>query len=228
MTPGDGANSGFYTFSANGYALTMIGEEGNRSFTATTKGNGQKQWLKLAEKSSLSEDDYLVYTANKISVSDPAEEIVLYTRVRNGDKYEFYAVDYDGSLIRCYDEGDVIKWVGNQYETAIWKLTDYYNKDEQGNPTDPSGYYNLQNTYSGQYLAPQLAGDTVLSDDLVRLNLDGRYYQEEYTKIKCWDDTYYSYMGLKVDLESGKVVPCSSSQADDFYFARIILMEQTC
>ena len=221
VRPGKGENSGFYSFSAGGYSLAMTGEEGDRSFIGAS-GNNQKKWFKFAEKSSLTEDDYLIYTAKKISVSDRnSEEVVLYTRIWNGSKYEFYAVDYDGSLIRCYDDGDVIKWVGNQYETAVWELTDYYNYDEQGNPTGQNGYYDLRNTYSGNYIAPQLDGGKIVSDNATGVNLDGRYYQEEYTKIKTWDETYYSYVGLKVDLENKRVVPCPSSQSDDFYFARI-------
>ena len=218
VIPGTGNNKGFYSFVADGYALTIEGEEGNRSFTGS--GNStDKRWMKLAEKSPLTEDDYLIYTAKKIRVSDPAEQVILYTRVWTGSKYEFYAVDYDGSLIRCYDDGDVIKWVGNQYETAVFNLTNYIDYDNQGNPVN--GRYGLQNAYSGQYIAPQMNGNTVLSDSLVKLNLDGRFFEEDYTKIRCWDDTYYSYIGLKVDLENNKVVPCPPSQADDFYFARV-------
>ena len=106
-------------------------------------------------------------------------------------------------------------------EVAEFKVTDYYNYDEQGNPTGQNGYYDLRNTYSGNYIAPQLDGGKIVSDNATGVNLDGRYYQEEYTKIKCWDDTYYSYMSLKVDLENNRVVPCPSAQADDFYFAKV-------
>ena len=220
VVPGSGDHSGFYSFSTGGVMLTADGPEGSRFFTGSNESS-PKQWMKLAEKSPLTEDDYLIYTARKMGVSDPVEQVILYTRVWNGSQYEFYAVDYDGSLIRCYDEGDVIKWVGNQYETAVWELTDYYNQDEQGNPTTPTGYYELKNTYSGEFIAPKLAGNSIFSDKAAYLNLDGRYYQEDSTDIRCWDNTYYSYIGLKADLESGKAIPCTSSQADRFYFARI-------
>ena len=218
VVPGTGQHEGFYSFSADGAKLAMSGEEEHRSFAGAENDSG-KCWMKLAEKSQLTEDDFLIYSAKKISVSDPADQVVLYTRVWNGSHYEFYAVDYDGSLIRCYDDGDVIKWVGNQYETAVFNLTNHNDYDSQGNIL--SERYGLQNTYTEQYIAPQLEGNKVFADRLVKLNLDGRYYQEDYTSIKCWDDTYYSYIGLKVDLENHRVVPCPPSQADDFYFARI-------
>ena len=220
VSPGTGDYKGFYSFSSGGCLLTVNGEEGSRTFTGASGSKTKHNWMKLAEKSPLTEDAYLIYTAQKISVSDPADQVVLYTRVWNGSKYEFYAIDYDGSLIRCYDDGDVIKWVGSQYETAVWELTEHTKQDDQGN-TVPNGYYELKNTYTNKYIRPQLADDTLFSDSMAYLNLDGRYYQEDYTKIKCWDDTYYSYMGWKVDLENNRVVPCPSAQADDFYFARI-------
>ena len=219
VVPGTGANSGSYTFAAGGVALDLAGTEDNRAFTGSADG-GTRTRFKLAEKTFLTEDDYLIYTAQKISVSDPVDQVVLYTRVWNGSQYEFYAVDHDGSLIRCYDDGDVIKWVGNQYQTALWQLTEHTKTDEEGNKV-PNGYYELQNTYSDKYISPQLGTNTSLSGSESYLQLDGRYYQEDYSKIRCWDDSHYAYIGLKVDLENKRVVPCPSNQADDFYFARI-------
>ena len=106
VVPGTGANAGNYSFTANGCTLTMTGTDDSRGFTGVDNKNG-KIWFKLAEKSALSEDDYLVYSAKKIRVSDPADEVVLYTRIWNGTSYEFYVLNYDGSLIRCYDEGGI-------------------------------------------------------------------------------------------------------------------------
>ena len=220
VVPGANANRGCFSFtSSNGYTLAMTGSDDSRAFTGVT-GNPVKKWFRFAVKSNLSEDDYLIYTAKKLSVSDTVDQVVLYTRVWNEDRYDFYTVDYDGSLIRCYDEGDMIQWVGNQFETTVWELTEHTKLDENGSPV-PNGYYELKNTYSGQYIQPQLADGSLFSAKEAYLNLDGRYYQEDYTTIKCWDDAYYSYMGLKVDLENNRVVPCPSAQADDFYFARI-------
>ena len=59
----------------------------------------------------------MVYTAKKVSVSGPVkddgtidyevkdgEQVVLYTRIWNATtlEYEYYAVDYDGMLVRAY------------------------------------------------------------------------------------------------------------------------------
>ncbi len=220
VTPGTGDHEGFYAFSSGKYSLVVQGKEGNRYFTAAEGDASAHGWMKLAYKSSLSEDDYLIYSAQKISVSDPAEEVILYTRVWNETQYDFYAIDHDGTLIRCYDDGDVIKWVGNQFETAVWKLTEHTKTDEQGEDV-PNGYYELYNLYSKKYINPQLGTNTIFSNKEAFLNLDGRYYQEDYTDIRCWDSAYYSYMGLKVDLANNRVVPSPASQADDFYFARV-------
>lgn len=85
VVPGSGSNKGYYSFTANGCMLVMTGTEGNRNFTGTS-GTGGKKWFKFAEKSNLSDDEGLVYTAKKISASDPASEVVLYTRVWNETK----------------------------------------------------------------------------------------------------------------------------------------------
>ena len=217
VSAGTGENSGFYSFSSGDAVLAISGEEGSREFSGTTDET-QKHWMKLADKSMLTDDDYLVYSAKKIRVSDKnAKKVILYTRVWNGSRYDFYAVDYDGSLIRCKDDGDVIHWVGDQYETAVWEVSDHKTADGQ-----QTGYYELKNLKNGQYLNPQLSSeDPLFSGSESWINLDGRYYQEDYTTIKAWDTTYYSYIGMRADVESGKVVPCPSALAGDFYFAEV-------
>ena len=129
-------------------------------------------------------------------------------------KYEYYAVDHDGSLIRVYDSGDLIKWVGNQVNSALWEFTEYTNEDGT-----PSNYYELKNTaYSDTYLAPQSSG--IIADQPVGINLEGRQEGLDYTSIVAWDAPAYAYSGLKV--EGGKVVTCPKDEADDFYFAVIV------
>ena len=76
VVPGTGANAGNYSFTANGYTLAMTGNDDNKEFTGVGNKNG-KIWFKFAEKSALSEDDYLVYSAKKIRVSDPADEVIV-------------------------------------------------------------------------------------------------------------------------------------------------------
>ena len=61
VIPGTGAYEGFYSFSSGGYMLTVNGEEGSRTFSGEANSNTKKIWMKLAEKSPLTEDDYLIY-----------------------------------------------------------------------------------------------------------------------------------------------------------------------
>ena len=128
------------------------------------------------------------------------------------NQYEFYAVDYDGSLARCYDTGDGIQWIGTQVNTALWEFVEYRNAD--GTPND---YYELRNVLYGGYIAPLQAGDQILSDGPIGINLNGRRFGDSYTPIVAWDDSRYAFSGLKV--EDGRVVACPLSEAQDFYFA---------
>ena len=223
-TPGTGSNSGKWHFMANGYSLNLSGTE----FNAAT-GSGDTTWMNLVEKSGLNDDDFNLYTAQKVSVSDTEKvydgrQVVIYTRVWNDTtkKYEFYAVDHDGSLIRCYDTGDNIEWIGSKVNTALWAFTEGTNSDGT-----PSYYYWLENTqYDHTFIVPQVTSNQVIytsaeldgtSDFSASVNLNGRRYGEAYTPIICWDDDQYSYSGLKV--ENGRVVPCVLAEAEDFYFA---------
>lgn len=238
--PGTGTNKGKWQFTVNGYSLNLPGTAAN-GFNAIDK-NDATTWMNLVEKSSLSEDDFVEYSARKISASDDYlsatekddsgeilvdddgnpvyrtgnAKVVIYTRVWNNDtsKYEYYAVDHDGSLIRVYDSGDLIKWVGNQVNSALWEFTEYTNEDGT-----PSNYYELENTaYSNTYLAPQSSG--IIADHPVGINLEGRQEGLDYTSILAWDQPAYAYSGLKV--EDGKVVTCPRDEADDFYFAVVV------
>lgn len=228
-TPGTESNSGKWHFSVNGYSLNLPNGSAN-GFNAST-GNGDTTWMNLVEKSVLNDDDFNLYTAKKVSVSDTSsvydgQQVVIYTRVWNdtAKKYEFYAVDHDGSLIRCYDTGDNIEWIGSQVNTALWTFTEGTNSDGT-----PSYYYWLENTqYDHTFIAPQVTSNQVIytsteldgtSDFGASVNLNGRRYGEAYTPIICWDDDQYSYSGLKV--ENGKVVPCALAEAEDFYYAII-------
>ena len=239
-TPGTGANKGKWHFTVNGYSLNFSGTAAN-GFNAAYNSNATT-WMNLVEKSPLDEDDFVEYSARKISASDDIlsatekndggeilvddegnpvyrtgnAKVVIYTRVWNNDtsKYEYYAVDHDGSLIRVYDSGDLIKWVGNQVNSALWEFTEYTNEDGT-----PSNYYELENTaYANTYLAPQSSG--IIADHPVGINLEGRQEGLDYTSILAWDQPAYAYSGLKV--EDGKVVTCPRDEADDFYFAVVV------
>ncbi|MBE6041329.1 MAG: hypothetical protein E7220_02265, partial [Clostridiales bacterium] len=220
-TPGTGANSGKYHFTVDGYSLAPdLNGNTVKGFTAAT-GSGATTWLNLVEESVLKDEDFTTYAAKKVSVSDTqnvynGQQVVLYTRIWNDTtkKYEFYVVDYNGSLARCYDTGDGIEWIGSSVNTALWEFTEYTNPDGTVNH-----YYELQNTQYGDYIAPQVTGNRILSDDTIGVNLNGRRYGENYTTIIAWDDDQYAYSGLKT--ENGKVVACPLSEAEDFYFAII-------
>ena len=183
------------------------------------------QWLNLAEDSVYEDDDFTNYSAYKVSVSDRVnvangKQVVIYTRFWNEEKrsYEFYVVDQTGDLIRAYESGDAIVWIGTQNNTLLWDFTEYY---EPGTTT-PNHYYDLQNAYNGKYLAPQVSGGQVFTDDPHGIQLNGRRDDDYFTTILSWDDSQYDYAGLKVETNpdgTKKLVSCPMAQAGTFYFA---------
>ena len=176
----------------------------------------------FAELSPLIGDDFQVYSAEKIGVSEVenGDSFIIYTRVWDDAEksYKFYAVDHDGSLVPCYERGDNIMWIGSRINTLVWDFTEYYGFDGL-----PNNYYELYNPYSGKYLAPQIKGQ-VLSDSTIGLNLPGRRDGEYYTDILAWDDPHYAYAALKDDVSgdgNGQLASCSRRDAQSFYFAVI-------
>ena len=227
VEPGSGTNAGKWRFTANRYALNLV-NNADGGFNGSTS-TGAATWLNLVSRSVLDDDDFTLYSARKASVSDDEmvydrtvegireqSQIVLYTRVWNEDteRYDFYAVDHDGSLVKCYDSGDSIEWIGTKVNTAAWNFTEYKNPDGT-----PSYYYELQNNQYGNYLVPHSANGKILSDTPVGINLNGRRYGENDTSVIAWDDESYAYSGLKV--EDGHVVACPLEEAEDFYVAVI-------
>ena len=226
--PGTGANEGKYRFTAaGGYSLNLDGGQADNGFNGN-RNNVATSWLNLVEKSkTLDNSDFTSYTAHKVSVSDTEKvtdktKVVIYTRVWNDDekKYDFYVVSYDGTLVKCYESGDTINWVGSSINRELWEFTEYTGSDGK-----PNYYYELMNTYSDtgaypdKYVAPQAQDGQILSENTIGINLNGRRYGNDYTKITAWDDYVYGYTGWKV--ENGRVVTCPMDDADDFYFAII-------
>ncbi len=241
--PGTDENSGKWHFSVGNNSLNFTGSAVN-GFNAT--GSSKATWLNLVEKSTLTDDDFVEYSAQKISANDDIlsatekdengdillddegnpvyrskkSQVVIYTRVWNetAKKYEFYAVDHDGSLVRVYESGDQINWVGDHVNSALWEFTEYTNSDGT-----PSYFYELENTaYQGTYLVPQSGG--IISHQPVGINLNGRREGFDYSSIVAWDDDAYAYSGLKVIRDedgSLRVVTCSLDEAADFHFAVI-------
>ncbi|MBO4863027.1 MAG: hypothetical protein J5517_01540 [Eubacterium sp.] len=198
-------STGNYTLAYDGTQFTVI-----TNVTSTSK-----VWFNFVDKIVVEDDDQLSYSAEKISVSEAVDQqsVIVYTRVWNGSGYDFYAVDHDGSLVRCYERGSDIMWLGKQINTLLWTYTVYTYPDGTEN-----NYYELQNEYSGKYLAPQIDGQ-VLSDDTIGINMPGRKYGDYYSEIYAWDDPYYSYAGLKADPSTGQLISCPRKDAESFYFA---------
>ena len=238
VTEGTGTYSGKYKLSSNG--RTLYNNNGN-FYTVLDSQNGSNVWMYFAEQSNLNDDDFVVYTAKKVSVSGPVNEdgtidydvkdgdqVVLYTRIWNETtlEYEYYAIDYDGMLVRAYMSGDNISWVGSKVNTMLWDFTEYHYLDDDGNETDiPNYYYELQNNYSGKYIAPQVTEDGFLADSPIGINLNGRRYNEYYSTILAWDDPYYDYAMLMVpeneyQLGSAPIALANDTTITrDFYFA---------
>lgn len=192
----------------------------NSSFKfVTPKGTANEQFA-FVDRSELEDDDFVNYSARLTSASDTEQikngtKVALYVRIWNAEelKYEFFIVNYDGTLIPAYKTGDKIEWVGTKIDTAAWTFNEYYYEGT----TNPNYYYDIQNQYSGKYLAPSLETDSILFDSPVGITLNGRRYGDTYTSIIAWDDEYYSYAGLKVD---DKIIKTGiMSKAIDFYFA---------
>ena len=201
--------------------------------------------LNFIKMSDVTGKDNITYTADRISVSDgevacDGQQVIVYTRIWDDKekRYDFYAIDHDGSLREVYAYGDKIMWLGDAVQTLWWRLNVYHNAD--GTET---GYYDLQNTYSGKYFAPQLSGNQTLSDTKVGIQLPGRLYEkiantneqndettytynygEYYSAIIAWDKRYYDYASLdavveNVTTKTGSIKASSYSAADTFYFA---------
>ena len=218
VVPGSGANAGKICLKVGNRTLTYSGDIDSGFQIGGAAGN---EWLNLVEESELTNDYFMTYSASKVSVSDEnitnGSRIIVYTRVWNETttKYEFYAIDHDGSLVRCYESGDSIEWVGGRLNSMLWNFIEYY--WERTN--DPNYYYDLYNQYSDKFIAPQASDGQIISDDRIGINLNGRRNGLYYSPIVAWDDAYYAYAGLKADTATGKIVSCSLSEADDFYFA---------
>lgn len=219
LTPGSGNNGGMYRFSVGTKCLSLKGGNVNNGFVSADVN--AYSWLNLVEKSSLlNDDDFTVYSAQKVSIANLSEvyngrKMIIYTRIWNPDKlkYDYYAVNYDGKLIKCVESGNSIQWYGSKINTAEWQFTEYY----QEGTSIPNNYYEFQNTYSGQYIAPQLSGGQVFSDNTIGVNLIGRRYGDNYSTILAWDDPYYDYAGLAA--RDGQIVSVPMAQAEEFYVA---------
>ena len=224
--------------SVGDWAVTFQSGSGDDSdtFTGAAKG-GSNQYLKFVDTSDLQNNDYVTYSAKKVSVSagvngtENGDEVLVYTRIwkektdTQDAHYEFFAVGGDGSLYPCYERGDNIMWVGGRIDTLLWEFVEYTYDDGT-----PNYYYELYNPYTQKYIAPKRAVNSseqgqVLSDNKIGINLPGRKSGEYYTDILAWDDPSYSYSGLGalIDQSDNSItIPTNRHNADTFYFAKII------
>ena len=79
--PGTESNSGKWRFTVGNYSLNLAGSAAD-GFNAAT-GSGATIWMNLVEKSVLNDDDFTLYTAQKVSVSDTTnvydgQQVVIY------------------------------------------------------------------------------------------------------------------------------------------------------
>lgn len=230
VTPGTGDNKGKISLSVGNNVLTYSGEI-NNGFVVNGTDSDRYRWLNLVEMSLLTSDYWLTYSAKKISVSDPAlkngDRVIVYTRVWNDSKkrYDFYAVDHDGTLVPCYEEGDEIQWIGDRINTLLWDYTIYYEKGKDAVKENENNFYELYNEYSEKYISPSAISDEVLDDSKIGINMVGRSDDEYYSPIVAWDTDNYAYAGVRTD--NGRIIsyplydPVPSNESTDFYFATI-------
>lgn len=189
---------------------------GAGGFTAKT-ARDTMSYFYFALQSELEGDDLVPYTANKISVSDVRNgaKVIVYTRVWDDieKKYVYYGINHDGTLVRLYDEGETVRWAGTQINTMLWEFTEYY----YWFTNIPNNYYELRNTYSHKYLAPQHSNGQILQNRPIGINLNGRRNGQHYSTILAWDNYRYDYAGLRAG--DGRVEAVRMSRAQDFYFA---------
>lgn len=217
---GTGSNAGKYNLSVGNYSLALMGGNVSNGFVSSTDKN-DISWLTLVEKDNILDDEqFQVYTAKKVSVSDTAsvydgQKLIIYARIWNPNetKYEHYAIDHDGTLFRVYESGDTIQWIGSQINTALWDFTEYTYSDGT-----PNYYYELYNAYSCKYIAPQIRGSQVLSNGTIGINLNGRRDGRDYSTIIAWDDYAYDYAGLNVS-GTDEIISTDLDNACQFYFA---------
>ena len=227
VVPGTGVHAGQIILkSANDVTLTYSGNVETGFSTGSEAGT---EYLYLIDPRENTTDFVMTYSATKVSVSDPekvatGKKVIVYTRFWvDGDEnvsghYDYYAINSKGELVRCFERGDSIEWVGSIDNDMLWQFTQYCYDDGEWKP-----YCELENVTSHQYIAPSMSKDTILSGEPVGIILPGRRNGQYYTPILTWDQGDYHYSGMRPDSNTGgsdaEVIPCSIWDAEDFYFA---------
>lgn len=194
-------------------------QNGGGVFKVTTNSSNPFVWLNLLDRASLNEQEYITFSADRVSVSDVPDgtKVIVYVRIWNETelRYDMYAVDRDGSLYPCFASGGKIMWLGDASESLEWEFTEYLDPVTK----QPNYYYELYNPYSEKYLAPQLTGHQVLSETPIGINLPGRRDGSFYSNAIAWDNTRYAYIGLRPNADKTALEPCAESVALPIYFA---------
>ena len=210
--------------------FTQTGVDGELDFILSSSSSSNS-WFNFIDFATFTDEDLLVYSAKTISVSEAinGQKVIVYTRIWDDSKkqYDVYAIDYNGTLYKCYSSGGKILWIGNGTGSLEWEFTEYLDEITK----QPNNYYELYNTYSEKYIAPQFSTGQIISDDKKGINMSGRKVGEFYSDIISWDNGYYAYVGMKaVDIEGTegkkKLVPCSQSACLPFYFATLEELNQ--
>lgn len=207
---------------SNGRYLTYVPrveQEGGGYFSVTSDPADSFAWFNLLDRASLNEQEYITFSADRVSVSDVPDgtKVIVYVRIWNEAelRYDMYAIDRDGSLYPCYASGGKIMWLGDASESLEWEFTEYLDPVTK----QPNYYYELYNPYSEKYLAPQLTGHQVLSENPIGINLPGRRDGNFYSNAIAWDNTRYAYIGLRPNADKTALEPCAESVALPIYFA---------
>ena len=223
VIPGTGSNEGKVRLKDSSSGKTIYLNNNKFSVANDNAGNAN-QYMSFAILSELNEDDFVPYSAQKVSIAyqdqqvQNGDQIVIYTRRWNDTEkhYDFYVVDHNGDLVRAFEEGGSILWIGTKINTAVWDFTEYYWEGTD----EPNYYYDLKNVYTNQFLSPQVSGQ-IFSGNPVGINLNGRRYNDYYSTILAWDDPTYAYAGIKTKDDSSSIESCRIGKAEDFYFAKV-------
>ena len=228
-------HSGKIRLSSGSYSIYYDETELCFKTTSDTDYTSDKYWLSFVTESVLDEDERFVYSAEKVDLSDKVQvpsgtpddptKVVVYTRIWDKDslKYNYYAIDCDGTLHPCYESGNSIFWLGDQINTFEWDFTAFYYDDG----VTENGYYKLYNPSSELYILPQLKDDQTLTADKSAeengMILDGRKNGDAYSTVYAWDNYYKKNAALTVDEENGvlsvaNMVECTPMT---IYFAKI-------
>ena len=226
VIPGEGDNKGKIQLKSGdkyvSLSVTGTNESPVRSFVATdTPSDASMTWFNFVEDASLQNNDMITYTADRISVSDiqDGQKVIVYTRIWDDvqKKYDMYAIDCNGKLFPVFAYGGKIMWLGDGTGSLEWTFTEYLDAVTK----KPNYYYELYNSYSEKYIAPQFKTGKVVSYDKVGINMPGRRDGEYYTDIIAWDKLYYNYASLRPDEARDGLEVCSQMSSLPFYFATL-------